>query len=183
MIKALCLACLLVAPVFAGERAIGEKEIFTRIKRLNPQVELGFGHALAKAIGKYAKKFHMNPFRSVAIAFQESRLRNINRTEEMYSFRNVCNEKSAECHFEARPIVGATDVGVFQFHIKTILRFGLDPVRLFYDLDYATLSHFRILKEKLKECGRLGAEWWSCWHSITPDLRQKYVVQVNKYML
>ena len=142
--------------------------LLNSIKRLQPRVEPGFASDLSKYIQEFSQKYGTDPYRSIAIAMQESSLRDISRRETVIN-------KNGEVKS------GYTDIGVWQFHSLTIKYFKLSVPRLLTDLRYATEQHVLLLSIKLRECAVRGKDAWGCYHSRTPKYFNKYVKQVNRY--
>lgn len=128
------------------------------IKTLQPALAGGEAFFLSNLIYKYSKKYNVDPYIVIAIAMQESGLRNINRT--------------------SGGII--TDVGLYQFHISTIDHYNIDMLRLTMDIAYQTERACWLLSVKLKECSDLNNSW-ACWHSRTDKHKAKYELMVNKY--
>ncbi len=121
----------------------------------------------------------MDPWRSLAIAMQESSLKPGPYKTPIMVFTDKCHEGVCKKQFDI--IEGYTDLGIFQFHINSVMYYNLDPVRIMSDMDYAIDSHFKILKNKMKVCSRLGPESWTCYHSKTRSRRKLYKNLVNRY--
>lgn len=134
--------------------------IMCSITTLQPALA-GTGEALllSNLISKYSKKHNVDPYRLVAIAMQESSIKNINR--------------------QSNGII--TDVGIYQFNVGTIDAFNLDFMRLQEDIAYATERAAWLLAVKLKECNDLGTDAWACFHSRSIKNRTKYKNLVNTY--
>lgn len=145
--------------------------IFCRIVNLKPTIDKEFAMTLSNLIHKYSNKYGTDPLITVAIAMQESSLRNVNRYGTVYK--------------SGKYIKGITDVGIYQFHVNTIRNEGLNADKLAEDLDYATEQHVKLLKKKMKLCRWLDIpleESWSCYHSATEKHRLKYVNLVKRYL-
>jgi len=132
------------------------------IKTLQPSIGNGESYLLSNLIVKYSKKHNVDPYRIVAIAMQESSLKNVNKISK-------------------EGII--TDVGLFQFHIGTIDMFKLDVRRLQDDVAYAVERACWLLSLKLKECSSLGKDAWACYHSSSTKHRLKYQELVNKHYI
>lgn len=146
--------------------------VYCHIKRISPNIETKKAIELSNLFYKYSKQFKLNPHISVAIAMQESSLKNRNRYEYGAEFlaENV------------RLTRVATDIGLFQIHINTAKYYKIDIFKLKNDLDYAFYWHFKILSDKIKQCSRLGKDAWTCYHSKTPKFRKIYKQKVEKYL-
>ena len=110
--------------------------LYCRIIQLNPQANKPWAMKLSNKLAKYSKQHKQDPYRSLAIAMQESALKMINRTDQIIVFKKQCTD-AGPCTQSYKIIHGVTDVGLFQFHVKTILAYKLDPIRLQTDLDYS----------------------------------------------
>lgn len=127
---------------------------------LQPAMSGEEARLLSNYIARYSKKYNVNPYRVVAIAMQESSLRNQNR----YDTNGL-----------------ATDIGIYQFNTETIKMYGMDAIRLNSDLEYATERMCWLLSQKKKYCSYLGRDAWSCYHSSTDKYRLKYINLVDRY--
>lgn len=190
MYKLLCttvtLSCLLLTSTKALSASTAKREIacnkhplYCVIRQLNPSVEHDWAMRLSNLLYKYGKQHDLDPYRSLAIAMQESSLRETNRRDKFILLTEDCGKQSCKPTYEV--INGISDMGVFQFHIRTILNNNIDPLRLNNDLEYAVATHFKILKDKYRICAKYAAEAWSCYHSKSPGLRETYIQAVNKY--
>jgi len=129
------------------------------IQTLQPTLAGAEARLLSNLIHKYSKKYNVDPYRVIAIAMQESGLKNIDR-----SHNNII-----------------TDIGIYQFNIGTIDIYGMDANRLKTDIAYATERMCWLLSTKLKDCRDLGTDAWACYHSRTDKHRTKYQKLVNRY--
>jgi hypothetical protein len=100
--------------------------------------------------------------------------------QQVHRYTNVLIEDKAGKYVK---IKGITDVGVWQFHIDTIKDFDIDINKLMTDLEYATHAHFRILKDKIRECSHLKTYAWTCYHSKTKRHREYYKKRVKRFYL
>lgn len=158
-----------------------KNKLYCTIMDLQPSADPAWAMRLSNYIYKYSKQYGTDPYRSIAIAMQESGLKNINRKEAVLIEDSICDAEGA-CVDSYRSVEGLTDIGVFQFHVKTIMNdSSFDLVRLRTDLEYATKRHVKFLKEKMEACSHLKDESWSCYHSVTPKYRKQYVKHVNRY--
>ena len=110
----LCLiSILMIFPTLGKSKNICEKhKIYCKILTVKPSINKKFAMELSNHLYKYTKIYKTDANISVAIAMQESSLRNIN--------------KMASVHHGGKVVKGVTDVGVFQFHVDTINNFNLD---------------------------------------------------------
>jgi len=150
-------------------------KVYCAIKKLNKSMNSKKAFKYSNAIYKHSKRYGVDPLRLVAIAQQES------------SFRNVVLKKNRKvCSYPKRctgtDIIEATDVGFYQFHIKTIQRRNLDVYKVLNDFDYATRHAAWILNGKMNMCKKKYPKTsWACYHSATPKHHYKYVKTINKY--
>ena len=162
--------------------------IYCHIKRVKPSMNNKKAMRLSNLMYKYARKYKIkNAIRSVAIAMQETSLRNINRSQTVIIFEIKCEKVNTKdigwpCKETARFVEGYSDISIFQFHALTIKHYKLDPVKLKNDLEHAVDKHFMIMKEKLKLCKHLEEDAWTCYHSTTPKLRKRYKEDVEQWL-
>lgn len=150
--------------------------IYCKIKQLNPSLSDGYAMTLSNLIYAGAKSAGTDPMVSVAIAMQESSLVNQHRRGRVVAPSGVVYD-------------GFTDIGVFQIHVDTAEEFNLDAGRLLNDIEYQVEAHFIILKRKIAVCKSKRVELnvlygleWSCYHSYTKRVRQKYIELVGRYL-
>jgi len=165
--------------------------LYCKMLELQPKVNRKWAMRFSNLLLKYGKQYHMDPWRSLAIAMQETSLRNIHRAHTIIIFGQTCHsikikqKKGYRYQKKCRPsyhlVKGYSDLTIFQFHLHTILAHHLDPLKLHTDLAYAVKSHYELLKLKIKRCENLGKDAWSCYHSKTPFRRERYVKLVNRY--
>lgn len=155
--------------------------MYCKILKVKPGIDRKFAAELSVYVSRYARKFKFDPAISVAIAMQESSLRNINRMGTVLRHGKL--------------VRGATDVGVFQIHVDTIANLNaageaIDLDRLERDVEYQTYWHARILSDKIRTCKtervklevRRGNEW-SCYHSFTQSRRKVYLKDVTRHLV
>jgi hypothetical protein len=176
----LAAAAFMAAPAFSKTDCNVHK-IYCKIVKLQPWIDKDFAMEVSDMIHKGAKKYGLDPMVSVAILNQESSFRNINTFHIEKTITQSCNEsKCVKKVIEEHEVV---DMGIAQINITTALHFDLDIERLFkLDTAYAIESHFIILSSKVRTCDHLGEEAWSCYHSVTPKHRLKYVKDVSRFM-
>jgi len=146
--------------------------IYCKIKKLSPNKPHDKSMELSNLIYKYSKKYQTDPMISVAIAMQETGIKNKDRKQTIA----VLKENG-----EYEIVKGFTDFSIFQFHINTILDYKLDIKKLRHDLSYMVESHIIILRDKMKLCKNLKNDSWSCYHSKSKILREHYVKLVKRY--
>lgn len=154
-------------------------KIYCKIKSLRPKVDKKWAMRFSNIIYKKAKKYGQDPIRSVAIAMQESSLRQINRKQKILVMKEICQD--GECYHAYATITGLTDLSIWQFHIETAAAYKVDFGRLQEDLEYATDFHFKLMKDKVKRCADLGDDAWTCYHSRTERLRKHYKKLVDRF--
>lgn len=170
------------AQLFAQHRRLCRKHpIYCRITKLRPKINKKFAMRLSNLIYKASKKYHIAPEISVAILFQESRFKQEHTFKIKTTSSDVCT-KTACVHtiIEKQKVF---DLGIAQINVNTAVYYGFDLKRLYkHDMEYAIDCHFHILADKIKQCSDLGDYAWSCYHSATPQLRDKYIKLVDQYM-
>ncbi len=173
--KYLFMTLILLSPITAKAIDCSKHKIFCKIKELNSSVNDKYAMRLSNLLYKYSKKYKTDPMVSIAIAMQETGIRNIDRKT-----RALVKQDNGEV---IKTVV--TDVGIFQFHVDTIEYYNLDVQLIRSDLEYAVEQHIKLLKKKIKLCLRHGIdkdEAWSCYHSLTRKHRRKYVNDVSRYI-
>lgn len=155
--------------------------------KLQPSVDKKWAFKFSNLLYKHAKKYGMDPYRSLAIAMQESSLRPINRTTTMVVMlkQRVCYNVGACVDIDGwQYITGATDVGVFQFSARTLRDYGINVARMQNDLEYVVEEHFKFLKQKIRTCVKKKiSPAWACYHSKTPKRHAEYKELVNRFYL
>ena len=166
---------------FTAEAANCDKHpIYCKIKSLKPKMPYKRAMRLSNLMCKSARKHKVkNVIRSVAIAMQETSLRNVDRKQTIIVFDKKCIE--GKCEETFRYVRGSSDISIFQFHTLTIKRYNMDAVKLKNNLEYAVDKHFMLMKKKLKYCKHLGDEAWTCYHSRTSKFRKRYKEDVERY--
>lgn len=155
--------------------------LYCTIIKLRPKINHTLAMRFSNLLYKYGKQFQMDPWRSLAIAMQESSLRNIHRRHEIIVFHNHCERYKCSDSYEY--VSGYSDLSIFQIHIKTAIAYKMDPIKLDQDLEYAVYQHYAVLKQKERECSSLGELSWTCYHSKSPSRRMRYRMLVDKYYL
>lgn len=152
-----------------------QHRIYCKITKLKPSIDSKLAMELSNLIYKYSKVYKIDPFVTVAIVMQESGFaRKDRKTWGLVDINGI-----------ETPTIVVTDVTLYQFHIKTINHYGLDLNKLRTNLEYATDSHFKILKDKINLCKKRGVSSsvaWSCYHSTTDKLRKRYIEDVSRYL-
>lgn len=156
-----------------------DNRLYCHILQLRPNIDKEWAYKFSNLLYKYAKKFKMDPMRSLAIAMQETSLKNQHRTRKVLVFYDQCNKD--KCIKAYREVEGASDLSVFQFHVNTIKEFNIDPIQLNYSLEYAVKTHFELLKYKEEHCAFLKENAWACYHSKTPKYQKQYIEMVNRW--
>jgi len=172
------------AAVIAAEAQVcpsADHPIYCAITGIQPAVDKEFAMQLSDLIYKYSKRYNTDPIITVGIIAQESMFRNIHRKQDIVLYGEECDD-DGKCVEYTKLATGYTDIGLYQFHARTIQAYSMDALRLRDDLEYATQQHCYLLSVKLKECSALGKEAWSCYHSATPKYREKYVRMVNRHL-
>lgn len=156
-------------------------KIYCKIVELQPAIDKTFAMELSNKISRKAKTYNIDPMVSLAILNQESSLRNINTFSVNKKVTKTCDTKGCtKLVIEEYEVV---DMTMAQINISTALHLNFDVNKLFnLDLDYALECHYKILNAKIKRCKNLGSEAWSCYHSVTPKHREKYVQLVSRFL-
>lgn len=150
--------------------------IYCKVKSLKPKMSHKRAMHLSNLMYKSARKYKVKDvLRSVAIAMQETTLRNINRQQTIIVFYF---ENKVE---KFKYVRGSSDIGTFQFHANTIKRYNMDAVKLKNNIEYSVDQHFLLMSKKLKYCKHLGKDAWTCYHSRTPVFRKRYKEDVERY--
>lgn len=156
-------------------------KVYCKIIKLQPRMDKARAMELSNIIYKNAKEHNIDPMISVAILNQENRFRDIHtyeveRKEEAGCHMTSCVKKVVEHHEVA-------DMTLAQINVRTAVGYGFDLQRLYdHDTEYAIECHMDILADKIKQCDHLGDMAWSCYHSVTPKYREKYVEMVSRYL-
>jgi len=166
------LLMILLTPLAHAKVNCKKNPLYCTMKSLNPSLKPKWGFQLSNYIHKYSQIYKIDPYISIAIAMQESGIKDINRYESVLIKDDFGKYVK---------IKGITDIGVWQFHVNTIENFDIDLESVINDLDYATKQHFKLLSRKIKRCGHLGDEAWSCYHSATKEHREVYVRLVKRF--
>lgn len=153
--------------------------IYCHIKQLKPNMNYRKAMDLSNLIYKYSKKYGQDPHLSVAIAAQETGIKEINRAQTIIVFFNICDEVGCKEHYKY--VTGYSDLSMFQFHAETIRYYNINPILLKNNLEYCVNWHFKLIKKKRKICKDLGEDAWTCYHSRSPKLRKFYKELVIQY--
>lgn len=161
--------------------------LYCAMLKLQPKVDRKWAMRFSNLLHRYAEKNDMDPWQSLAIAMQESSLRQIHRRENVI-IENCSNEKSRQKNSQKGPecnlkyTKAITDMSVFQFHAQTILDYNMDIKKLHDDLEYAVKEHFKLLKTKMKNCpNEADLPDWTCYNSYHRAFRQRYYNLVKRY--
>lgn len=154
-------------------------KIYCHIRELKPNMNSSYAMALSNKFYKYSKKHNGDPRLAVAIAMQETSIRNIDRQQSIIIFSENCDHLSCETIWKIKK--GVSDVCMFQFHVNTILTYNIDPVRLKEDIDYCIEWHYKLMNKKKKYCKDFKKPW-ACYHSKTKIYREQYIKLVERYL-
>ena len=185
----LFLLCLIISQASFGVPNNGlfdnvsckKNPLFCQICKFKPNVNKEWAMKLSNLLFKYGKAYSIDPWRSLAIAMQESSLKNQSRKRKVLIYYDFCEKN--KCAKKYKYVEGLSDVGLFQFHVNTIIYNKINPLRLATDLEYTVEQHFLLLSKKQKQCQSLGKEAWACYHSKNKKYRDKYVKLVNRYFI
>ncbi len=180
----ICLFFLVSAPSYSGgidfsSLSCQKNRIFCQILTLRPNIDKKWAYKFSNLLYKYGKKFKMDPMRSLAIAMQETSLKNQHRSRNVLVFFDKCDNK--HCVKSYKEIIGFSDLSIFQFHVNTIKNFDINPLKLNTSLEYAVKSHFELLQYKQQRCKHLKESAWACYHSKTPKYQNRYISMVNRW--
>ena len=158
-------------------------KIYCAIVKLQPAAA-PYAMELSNYIYKYSKQYGTDPYISIAIAMQESGIRNIHRSAEGVTATSVCsNEDESDCEMQTTKTRVYTDFGMFQFHYSAMSDYDLDFGKVYeHDMEYIVKKHVKILKNKIDMCAIYEDEAWTCYHSATEKHRLKYKSMVTKYL-
>jgi hypothetical protein len=173
LVVLLCLALLL--EVARADIDCSKHKVFCKITQLKPKMEKHKAMELSNLMHKYAKEFNQDPILSVAIAMQETSIRQTDRKQSVL----IVDDSHPKGW---RVVTGYSDICMFQFHINTIINYNLDPIRLKEDINYCVKEHFRLMRTKRKACSNLGSDDWTCYHSANTQPRLIYKKLVNRYL-
>ena len=154
--------------------------IYCQIMKFRPKANPSWAFTLSNDLVKYGRQYHLDPWRSLAIAMQESSLAKTRRYSTVLVPTQECNV-AHQCFIKLTTIKAVSDVGLFQLHASTVQHYGFDATKVSDNLDYMVKTHYQVLADKIKLCQKLGNVAWSCYHSKTTVLRKKYIQQVNRY--
>jgi len=180
MFKILILLLSISPTISLGDVDCSEHRVYCKIKELRPKIDDKRAMQLSNILYGYAKKYGGDPILAVAIGMQETSLREKDRKQNSIEFFRTCS--GGRCYEDWRVISTITDVCMFQFHVDTIVNYGMDPIRLRDDLSYCVEWHFKLMSQKIKECKDLRGEAWSCYHSRTKKHREMYIRDVERYL-
>lgn len=157
----------------------GEHPIFCHIKKNKASVSNEYAMNLSNTIYKYSTQYNGDSRLAVAIATQETGLRNIHRKQNIIQFFEKCNNDN--CAEDWRVIKGVSDVCMFQFHVNTITYYNMDPIKLKNNIEYCVEWHFKLMNIKKKLCRKMKKPW-ACYHSKNKQLRNIYIKFVERYL-
>jgi hypothetical protein len=185
--KILILILAFSTTVFSSEVCFIEdlpeiKNLYSRVLELRPDIDETWALRFAYLLQIYTSRYDLDPYRAIAIAMQESSLREVHRKTTVIKYQKTCEKNSTECKNVAIISEKYSDFGIFQFHVRTIDAYGYDLEKLKnHDLEYAVMRYCQLMQEKLRICRNLGETAWTCYHSTTPKLRKNYEKLVNRY--
>jgi hypothetical protein len=156
-----------------------QNPLYCKILSLQPALDKTWAMEFSNLVGKAAKRYNLDPYRIVAIANQESGLKNIDRCTNVIIF----NEKNEQNHGlkEFSIKTACADIGIFQINVATIQEYEFDIWKLKESVSYQIESHCKVLRDKIKMCKSLGENAWTCYHSKTKDLREEYQRLVDRF--
>lgn len=164
---------LLAAPAAAYQVNCDKHPIYCEIIKKKPKMNRKFAMHMSNMIYKYSKMYDQDPVISLAVGMQETSLRQIHRRQNIIIFDEQDNWKIVK---------GYTDLCMFQFHVDTIMKHELDPVKLKNDVEYCVKQHFILMKRKREICSHLKEDSWVCYHSVNKVPREYYKMLVKEHL-
>jgi len=153
--------------------------IYGKIIKNKPSINKKYAMKLSNIIYKMSRKYKGDPILAVAIATQETGLKNKHRKQNVLQFFNKCNEK--KCVEKWKVVRGISDVCMFQFHVNTIINYNIDPIKLKNNIEYCVEWHFKLMNIKKKLCKNMDKPW-GCYHSRNKRLQNIYINFVERYL-
>jgi hypothetical protein len=136
---------------------------------------------ISNLIYRKAKAHNIDPMISVAILNQENAFRDVHTYEVERDVSESCH--AASCIRQVTEHHEVVDLGIAQINVRTAAHYKFDLQRLYeHDMEYAIDCHMAVLGDKMKQCKHLGNDSWSCYHSVTPKHRIKYIKMVSRYL-
>lgn len=134
------------------------KPVYAQIVKNNPNINKLYAKELSVMIAKVATSYKIDPIRLAAILAQES----------MYKVGAI-NKKSK-------------DYGIAQIHHATAVAYGFDINKLKTNPHYCIEAAAIILKDIKQKYGKREKDYWTRYHSYTPEKRKEYKLLVARYM-
>lgn len=181
MKKLLLMTVILYSAKLSAKVDCDTHKLYCKIKTLRPNMSYQKAMKLSNILYKKAKKYKGDANLAIAIGMQETGLKERNRRQNVIQFDKQCLE-NGQCIESWKIERGVTDICMFQFHVDTIVRHNMDPIRLKNDITYCADWHFRLMKRKKRICKHLGKDSWTCYHSKTKVLRTHYKKLVERYL-
>lgn len=133
------------------------------LKHLQPALSQEKSKKLAKAIEREAEQHKIDWRLITAILFQESSLR--------VDPQN-CLKNQSRC---------TGDYGIGQVRYKVWSKqFDIDKVRMMSDADYSITMSVKVLADYKSRYGKKELNWFTRYHSATPEHRFNYMVKINQ---
>lgn len=132
--------------------------IFCQIMRNQPGISWAYAKRMSRSIERWASVYELEPERLNAIIAQESQ----------YELGAINKESG--------------DYGLSQINHKTIDAFGFDKDRLLRDMDYSVMAGAKVLADFKRMYGHKEEDWWTRYNSSRTHKRQKYKIDVMRYM-
>ena len=175
-------------PTAAKAVDCSKHKIYCSIVHLQPKVDKKYAMKLSNEIYKYSKIYKISWKRSLAILMQEtSIIKGLNNVQKGLVKKTICHaeafsveDSTCETIYEVQNLI--TDIGPWQFSVHTVLLYSMNPERVEKDLAYSTEWHFKILRKKLKACGKKYPDTaWACYNTASPTKHKIYVQLVDRY--
>ena len=173
------LLLLLLFNLSAFGRNLNKHPIYSQIIKNQPKIDKKYAMKLSNIIYKAAHKYKGDSVLAVAIATQETGIKNKHRRQNVIQFFEKCDEE--KCAEDWKIIRGVSDVCMFQFHVNTIVNYDIDPIKLKNDINYCVDWHFKLMNIKKKLCRKMNKPW-ACYHSKNKHLRNMYIKLVERYL-
>lgn len=155
-------AKLAITPAIEPDKAaVVQQQIYKVITNLQPALTDQKAAKLADAISRYSEEFGIDWKLSVAIMFKESSLRMDPQN---------CKVNFTKCN----------DMGIGQVRYSVWGKvLNIDKKRMVTDVDYAVRKTFKVLHDYKSRYGKKELNWFTRYHSATPELRYAYMQRLN----
>lgn len=159
-------------------------KIYCAIVELRPNIDKDFAMQLSNVIHVESKKYRVDPYRVVAIMYQESGIVT-HALNKKYDKRVIkeCDD-NLDCVTTIVETSTVTDYGLFQFHRRTMEIHDLDVHTVMNNWRFTVRFAIQMIADKIRMCKRLWPTTaWACYNSATPGKHEEYVEDVNRWYL